>query len=142
MIAFERRGGTDLVGESLFFVEAEIFMHKAASCIHQKNSVDSLHRYKRLGQWKRCPCWLTSGICWRSFKKWPWGWLLWGGPGGRQLAAFPPANTSSPAQKPKIDGSDIFRSITAANQLPFQCLLPGILLNPILLELFAHYMCI
>jgi hypothetical protein len=68
--------------------------------------------------------------------------LLWGGPGGRQLAAFPPANTSSPAQKPKIDGSDIFRSITAGNQLPFQCLLPGILLNPILLELFAHYMCI
>jgi hypothetical protein len=56
---------------------------------------------------------------------------LWGGPGGRQLAAFPPANTSSPAQKPKIDGSDIFRSITAGNQLPFQCLLPGILLNPL-----------
>jgi len=82
---------------------------------------------------------LTSGISWRSFQKWAFAGgvsksgtgQLWGGPGGRQLAAFPPANTSSPAQKPKIDGSDIFRSIMAGNQLPFKCLLPGILLNPI-----------
>ncbi len=74
---------------------------------------------------------------------------LWGGPGGRQLAAFPPANTSSPAQKPKIDGSDIFRSITAGNQLPLSHVIVTRLrfshsrhMELCRHELFAHYMCI
>jgi len=76
-----------------FYVEAEIL------CIRQPlaytKKILLILYTSTMGQSKRWPCWLTSAICWRSFQK--WHGQLWGGPGGRHLAAFPPANTSSPA---------------------------------------------
>jgi hypothetical protein len=52
-------------------------------------------------RWKRyLPILLDPMHFLEEFPKVAWG-QLWGGPGGRHLAAFPPANTASPAQKPK-----------------------------------------
>jgi len=69
---WEERRNQPCRGEP-FFVEAEILCIRQPLAYTKKISVDSLHKYKRLGQWKRCPCWFTSGICWRSFEKWQWG---------------------------------------------------------------------
>jgi hypothetical protein len=97
-ISFERRGGTNLVLECHFFVEAEILRIRQPLAYTKKTLL--ILYTNTMGQWKRCPCWLTSAICRRSFQKW------YGSTLGRSLVAFAPANASSLAQKPKGQSLD------------------------------------
>ncbi len=68
-------------------------MHEAATCIHQKKSVDSLHKYN--GPMEEVPMLVDVRHLQEEFPKWHGATL------GRSLVAFAPANASSPAQKPK-----------------------------------------
>jgi len=100
VISFERRGGTNLLGECHFiFVEAEIFMQNAASTNTQ---IFLLLLYTNTtDRWKMyLPILLDPMHLPEEVPKVAWH-QLWGGPCRRHLAAFPPANTSSPAQNPK-----------------------------------------
>jgi hypothetical protein len=114
-----------------FFVEAEIFMHNAASTNTQifllllyTNTTDPWKRYLPI---KLDPMHLPEEVpkvAWANF-----GEVLVEGtllPSLRQIPPLLPKNLNI---NHKINGSDIFRSITADNQLPLKCLLPGILLT-------------
>jgi hypothetical protein len=81
---------------AIFFVDAEIL------CIMRpqqtlKYFVNSLHKYNR--PMEKAPILRPKAIAWRVSKS-GMG-QLWGG-----AVAFPPANTSSPAQKPKGQSLD------------------------------------
>ncbi len=92
----ERRNLTPEV--PFFFVDAELL------CIIRpqqtlKYFVNSLHKHNRPMENVPTHTAWPNTFAWRVSKSAVGH--LWGGPGGRSLAAFPPANTSSPAQNPK-----------------------------------------
>jgi hypothetical protein len=75
---FERRWGTNLLGECHFFVEAEILCIRQPLAYTKKNTVDSLHKYngpiEEVAMLVDLRHFLEEfpkvGICWRSFQKW------------------------------------------------------------------------